>query len=42
MKKWKGCGRMLSWSNLLPVFAWKDLEKPRKTSVRIADLEAEI
>lgn len=37
---WKGLGRKRSWPNggTLPAFAWKDRIKPRKVSVRIAEI----
>jgi hypothetical protein len=44
MMNWEGFGRKRSWYNfkIIQAFAWRDLGKPRKTSVRIADLRAEI
>jgi hypothetical protein len=40
----KGCGRKWSWSTLsnYTAFAWRSWGKPRKTSVTIAGLRAEI
>jgi hypothetical protein len=44
MINWKGYGRKPSWLNLgtIPEFFWRDWRIPRKTSVRIADVAAEI
>jgi hypothetical protein len=40
----KGCGRTLSrpYLRYYPAFSWKEWGKPRKTSVRIAGLHADI
>jgi hypothetical protein len=40
----KGFGRKLSWHNqtIIPVFAWRERGKPRKTSVTIADVPAKV
>jgi hypothetical protein len=43
MMNWKGFGRKQSWPNFNPGIDLEGPEKkPRKTSVRIADLQAEI
>jgi hypothetical protein len=40
----KGCGRKRAWSisGTSPEFAWRGGGKPRKVSVKIAGLQAEI
>jgi hypothetical protein len=44
MLKWEGLGRKVSWPDrdTVPQFAWRDLQIPRKTPVRTADVPSDI